>query len=135
MAKVLVADDERDIREMLVDTLVDAGYDVLEAAYGELALDLARRESPDLVLLDVWMPVMDGLEVLRRLRESPDMEGLPVILLTAMSAIEGEPAGLKLGVQHYITKPFDPDWVLCWRFGLRSARQEGRPTARRMTIQ
>ena len=63
------------------------------------------------MLLDVWMPVMDGFEVLRELRQTPDRESTPVILLTAVSAKDGERKAMDLGVTHYITKPFDPDMV------------------------
>ncbi len=112
MARVLVADDGRSVRQTLVHILVGAGYDVLEAEDGRTALDAACRERPDVVLLDVRMPGLDGFEVLRHLRDDPATESLPVILLTGVSPAKGELSGLKLGVQHYITKPFDPDWVL-----------------------
>ena len=111
MTKALVVDDEQDIRDLLVDTLVDAGYDVIEARNGGEAFELACQEYPDIILLDVWMPVMDGFEVLKRPRETPTTEAIPVILLMALSAGEGEQVGMELGVTHYITKPFDPGMV------------------------
>jgi len=105
LTKVLVADDERDTRDAIVDILFDAGYDVIEAPDGGAALEKACQEHPDIILLDVSMPVMNGFDVLRKLRESPATEAMPVILLTVLEAAEGEPLAMKLGVNHYITKP------------------------------
>lgn len=109
MTKVLVAEDERLIRDLLVDTLYDCGYDVMEARDGREAFRIARMEHPDLILLDVMMPEMNGFEVLQRLRETPDTEAIPVIMLTAVPAASGELEAMKFGVKHYISKPFDPD--------------------------
>ena len=106
MVKVLVADDEKGIRELLADTLGEAGYDVIEASDGAEALDMASKEHPDIILMDVIMPVMDGLQALGKLRESPSTESIPVILLTAMSAVKGEADAMKMGVTHYLTKPW-----------------------------
>ena len=88
MAKVLVVDDEQDIRKSLVDILFYAGYDVVEAADGEAAVEQACKEYPDIILMDVMMPVMDGLDALRRLRNNPDTQEIPVILLTAVDAVK-----------------------------------------------
>ena len=81
MAKVLIVDDEQSTRELLSDFLSDAGYDVMEADNGQVALETARQERPDLVILDAIMPTMSGLEVLAGLRKSPATERVPVILL------------------------------------------------------
>jgi CheY-like chemotaxis protein len=105
MTTVLVVDDEWDIRELLVDTILDTGLAVIEAGDGKTALERASKDHPDLILLDVWMSGMDGFEVLRKLRENADTENIPVVLLTAMPASEGETPGLDLGVTHYITDP------------------------------
>ena len=111
MTTVLVVDDQWDIRELLVDTLLDAGLEVIEAADGETALERIVNDHPDLVLLDVWMPGMDGFEVLDKLRSNPQTQGLPVVILTAMPASEGEKAGLDMGVTHYLNKPWEPGVV------------------------
>ena len=125
MAKVLVAEDEQPIRIVLADTLLDAGYDVIEATDGGAAFEKACLEHPDIILLDVMMPVMDGFGVLKRLRETPSTEAIPVVLLTAVPAAEGERAGSQLGVQHYITKPWTPDTLeLTLKVALRSAALE-----------
>jgi archaellum biogenesis ATPase FlaH/DNA-binding response OmpR family regulator len=111
MATVLVVDDEWDIRELLVDTLLDAGLEVIEAGDGETALERVVNDHPDLVLLDVWMPGMDGFEVLGKLRANPQTKNIPVVILTAMPASEGEKAGLDMGVTHYLSKPWEPGAV------------------------
>jgi len=125
MAKVLIVDDEQDIRDLLVDTLFDAGYEVIEAKNGSSAIDKACLELPDLILLDVWMPVMDGFEALQKLRENPTTEAIPVILLTALPQSQGSKPSWELGVRHYIEKPFDSDHVLlAVKVALREAGTE-----------
>ncbi|MBM3941532.1 MAG: response regulator [SAR202 cluster bacterium] len=104
---VLVAEDEDDIRTLLADTLADAGFDVIQAQDGSIALEKIRYEHPDIVLLDVWMPVMGGFEVLKKLRDDPETKDLPVVILTALNALEGEKSSMDLGVTHYMTKPLD----------------------------
>ena len=124
MAKVLVADDAADIRALLVDALSDAGHDVLEAADGGAAVETAFLEHPDLILLDVSMPVMDGFQALRALREDPNTGSIPVIMLTALPPNEGEQDALNLGVSHYLTKPWNPeDLELTIKIALRAAQQ------------
>ena len=105
---ILVADDHPNTRAGLVAVLDGTGYEVIEAGNGREALELAVHEQPDLILLDVWMPVMDGFEVLQKLRETPATKSVPVILLTALEAREGERTAMDLGVTHYITKSWDP---------------------------
>lgn len=111
MAKVLLADDEPDIRKLLKDTLSFAGHDVKEAADGAEALIGACQEHPDIIILDVSMPMMDGFQVLETLRNNPDTEAIPVILLTNLPPARGEKAGTRLGVTHYLTKPWEPGAV------------------------
>ena len=111
MTKVLVVDDQHDHRRLLVDTLSDAGYEVIEAKNGSSAIEMARNDLPDIILLDVWMPEMDGFEVLRTLRENPSTQAIPVILLTAMRQRQGARRGWEMGVRHYIEKPFDTEHV------------------------
>ena len=122
MAKILVVDDERDTRDLLVDILADAGCDVIEAKNGSVALDKVHDEPPDLILLDIMMPNMDGFEVLGKLREDPETAAIPVVLISAVPASKGELIGWRLGVKHYITKPFDGDRVrLAVKVALREA--------------
>jgi len=103
--RVLLADDERELRDMLAKYLSAEGFDVIEATDGAAALDLARREDPDLVLLDVGMPEMDGFDVLRELRVT---SSVPVIMLTARAEEIDRVVGLTVGADDYVTKPFSP---------------------------
>ena len=89
MTKILVAEDERDIRELVVDTLFDKGYDILESKDGREAVDIVIKEAPDLILLDVTMPCLDGLAVVKKLKENILTESIPVVMLTAMGALDG----------------------------------------------
>jgi two-component system response regulator ResD len=120
MALVLVVEDEKDLRHLLVDILIDAGYDVTEAENGGVALEKARNEQPDVILLDVMMPVMDGFEVLTKLRQEPATQATPVVMLTAFPPVKGELRAWRLGARHYVSKPFDPERVeLAVRVALR----------------
>ncbi|MBO5798112.1 MAG: response regulator transcription factor [Clostridia bacterium] len=101
--KILIVDDEERMRRVLVDYLRIKGYDTVEAANGEAALAQFAAEKPDMVLLDVMMPVMDGWETCRRLREQ---SAVPVIMLTARGQEEDELTGFSLGADEYIAKPF-----------------------------
>lgn len=125
MNKVLVAEDDRHIRDLLTDILKDEGYDVVEARNGIVALEKVVEEHPDVVLLDLGMPILDGFGVMEKLREDPDTQSLPVILLTAMPAIQGEQQGLKLGALNYISKPWNRGVVqAAVRIALRDAHAE-----------
>lgn len=109
-AKILVVDDTKTNVEVLEGILMDE-YDVHVALDGERAIKLIPRLKPDLILLDVMMPVMDGYETLRRLRLIEEGKDIPVIFLTAKADSEGEKEGLSLGAVDYITKPFAPSLV------------------------
>ena len=109
MRTVLVVDDEPHIRAVLRGYLEADGYRVLEASTGEDALDLVRRETPDLVLLDVMLPGIDGLEVLRRLRTTSQ---IAVVLVTARAEEVDTLIGLAVGADDYVTKPFSPREVV-----------------------
>jgi len=108
MARVLVVEDEPDLRNLVADILIDAGHDVTKAKDGGAALEKAGTEQPDIILLDVMMPVMDGFEVLTQLRQNPATRATPVVMLTAFPAARGERRAWQLGIRHYIRKPFDP---------------------------
>lgn len=105
---ILLVDDEPHVLEVLRVTLEDLGFSLLEAGDGPNALNLARSEKPDLVILDVMLPSMSGLEVCRSLRESEGADKIPVILLTARSGEDDEKAGYDAGADRYLTKPFSP---------------------------
>lgn len=109
MTTVLIADDERGIRDRLAGTLANAGYGVIQAEDGGTALAKACNERPDVILLDVMMPVMDGFEVLRRLKAGASERDIPVIMLTALKREQDVVGGLQLGAADYLAKPFIPD--------------------------
>jgi len=105
MKRILVVDDEVKIVELVSDYLKRSGYDVLSAYDGESALEKVRREKPDLIILDLGLPKMDGLDVTRSIRQS---SVAPIIMLTARSDESDKLIGLELGADDYITKPFSP---------------------------
>ena len=104
-ATVLVVDDERKIRDLVRSYLEREGYDVLDTGSGDSAVDLARRLQPDLVVLDLGLPDLDGEDVLRALRRTSQV---PVVMLTARASEGDRVAGLRLGADDYVTKPFSP---------------------------
>ncbi|HKX45957.1 MAG TPA: response regulator transcription factor [Planctomycetota bacterium] len=108
--KVLVVDDDSDLRPLLAYALRNAGYLALEAGSGEAGLELLAAERPDLVILDVALPGIDGLEVCRRLRAGGDRT--PVLMLTVRSEEEAQVAGLDAGADDYLAKPFSPRTLL-----------------------
>jgi diguanylate cyclase (GGDEF)-like protein len=123
--RILIADDEEDIRAFLEITLGLAGFEVLQARDGVEALELARSERPDVVVLDVMMPRLDGLETLRRLRDDARTEHLPVLLLTARALKTHAVEGLDAGADDYLAKPFDADELLARiRAAVRRADQQ-----------
>ncbi len=124
--RVLVVDDERSLAELLTMALRYEGWDVQSAGDGATAVTLARRFRPDVVVLDVMLPDLDGLEVLRRLRA--DSSDIPVLFLTARDAVEDRVAGLTAGGDDYVTKPFSLEEVVARLRGL--LRRAGMTTAR-----
>jgi len=106
MARILVVDDEEIIGRMVEFRLTNAGHEIVRARDGQEALSLATSEKPDLIMLDVLMPVFDGLEVLERIKENPELSSTPVIMLTAKGRESDVVAGFKRGAIDYIIKPF-----------------------------
>ncbi len=104
--KILVVDDEAVLLETIAYNLEQAGYEVITAADGASALEAARKEKPDLMILDLMLPVIDGLEVCRRLRNEDDTSGILILMLTAKSEEIDKVVGLEVGADDYVTKPF-----------------------------
>lgn len=104
--KILVVDDEAVLLETIVYNLEQAGYQVVTAADGASALEAAHREKPNLIILDLMLPVIDGLEVCRRLRREDDTSGILILMLTAKSEEIDKVVGLEVGADDYVTKPF-----------------------------
>ena len=130
MPRVLVVDDDPTVREVVVSYLRAAGHEVLEAADGESVTNLVRELPPDLVVLDLMLPGIDGLEVCRRLRATSDV---PVIMLTALGSETDRVIGLEQGADDYVTKPFSPrELVLRVESVLRRAGERTTPEQGRL---
>jgi phosphate regulon transcriptional regulator PhoB len=106
--KVLVVEDEKDIRDLVRYNLEAEGFSVVEASDGEIGLVLAARERPALIVLDLMLPGLSGMEVCRKLREREDMVRVPILILTARAAEVDKVLGLEMGADDYVTKPFSP---------------------------
>ena len=120
---ILVVEDEEDIQELVEYNLIKAGYRVECAETGEEGLLAAREHEPDLVVLDLMLPGLGGLEVCRRLKSGPDTAEMPIIILTAKGEEEDIVAGFKAGADDYVTKPFSPR-VLIARVGAVLRRRQ-----------
>lgn len=107
MTRILIVDDEEYNVTLLCRRLMKVGYEVMEARNGADALSLLHKESFDLVLLDIMMPVMDGFEVAEIMSKNPELRKIPIIFLSAKASVESKLKGLELGAEEYITKPFD----------------------------
>jgi two-component system chemotaxis response regulator CheY len=106
---VLIADDDEFIRRLVITTLEDvSGVRLVEAGDGVEAVEVAARERPELILLDVAMPSMDGIEACRRLRALPATRATPIVMLTAHAGDDDEARALDAGADRYLTKPFSP---------------------------
>ena len=108
MAKILIVDDEIQFIEMVQMRLEVNGYEVISANDGEEGLEKARSENPDLIILDLMMPVMDGYAMLKVLRKDEQIKGIPVLLCTAKSHRDDKNIDLKAEADDYIKKPFEP---------------------------
>ena len=108
LPRVLIVDDDKVIQQLLEVNLELEGYDIQTASDGEEALDKVRSFRPDLILLDVMMPKLDGREVCRRIKADPETKDTPVIFLSARAQDMDVSSGLELGASAYVTKPFDP---------------------------
>jgi len=109
MARILIADDERDIRDLITFTLRFAGHEVIPTANGEEAYHTALKEIPDLILLDVRMPRMTGYEACQSLKTHESTATIPVVFLSAKGQESEVKTGLEVGAAEYILKPFSPD--------------------------
>ena len=123
-SRVLIVEDEPDIRELVVHHLKREGYLVSAASSGEEALRQVQAAPPDLVLLDLMMPAMDGLEVCRRLRQDPATVSLPIVMLTAKGDEVDRVLGLEIGADDYVVKPFSPKELLA---RVRAVLRRSRP--------
>ncbi len=112
MKKILIADDEEHIRTLVATTIGLGQYDVIEASDGEEALNMAKSEAPDLMLLDVGMPMMIGFEVCKKLKSDPSTASIYIIMLTSFVQEEDKQLGRDAGANDYFEKPFSPTALL-----------------------
>ena len=123
--KILIIEDDRDIVEMLDYNLKEEGYETVSAFNGEQGIALAGKERPDLIILDIMLPVMDGFEVCRTLKNDHSVANIPIIILSAKSQEMDKVVGLELGADDYVTKPFSPrELIARTRAILRRGREE-----------
>ncbi|MCS6993234.1 MAG: response regulator [Anaerolineales bacterium] len=112
MAKIVIAEDEPDIRELIAFTLRFAGHEVIAGTNGEEGYLLAKKERPDLVMLDVRMPKLTGYEACKRIKAEPELAHTPVIFLSAKGQDSEIEQGLAAGAEEYLLKPFAPDQLV-----------------------
>ncbi|MFQ5835199.1 MAG: PleD family two-component system response regulator [bacterium] len=112
MKKILIADDRSEVVELVKVTLEGEGYRTIDASDGREALEKIRKEKPDLILLDIVMPKMDGFEVLSKVKKDPKTKEIPIVMLTAQGQKVDQEKGRRLGARDYIIKPFSPSHLL-----------------------
>ncbi|MGB2864335.1 MAG: response regulator [Sedimentisphaerales bacterium] len=123
--KILIIEDDRDIVEMLDYNLKEEGYETISALNGEQGITLAGKERPDLIILDIMLPIIDGFEVCRILKNDDRVAHIPIIILSAKSQETDKVVGLELGADDYVTKPFSPrELIARTRAILRRGREE-----------
>jgi two-component system, cell cycle response regulator DivK len=109
---ILIVEDQADNRRILRDLFASAGYELIEAESGEDALAALATSRPDLILMDIQLPVMDGYEATRRIRSNPELNSIPIIAVTSYALAGDEAKALAVGCTAYITKPFSPRALL-----------------------
>lgn len=108
MAKILIVEDEKDIRQLVIYTLQYAGYQVIAGVNGEEAVALAQQERPDLILMDVRMPRMDGYQAAQQIKNDETTRHIPIVFLSAKGQESEVEHGFELGAEDYLIKPFNP---------------------------
>jgi two-component system cell cycle response regulator DivK len=110
--RILVVDDQEDLRGVLRDLLTGSGYTVIEAADGEAGVAKAKSDRPDLILMDIQMPVIDGYEATRRIKVDPDLNPIPIVAVSSFAMKGDEEKARAAGCDHYVTKPYSPMQLL-----------------------
>jgi DNA-binding response OmpR family regulator len=110
--RILLVDDEKDLRKLLKYRLESMGYEITEACDGEEGLNEAKTGNHDLIILDLMLPKIDGLDVCRILKDEWEYKNIPIIMFTAKSQDEDKGLGMKTGADAYITKPFEPEILI-----------------------
>jgi two-component system cell cycle response regulator DivK len=109
---ILVVEDQEDNRQILRDLLTNAGYEMQEAENGEEALTAVKKRRPDLILMDIQLPVMDGYEATRRIKADPETKSIPIIVVTSYALSGDETKARESGCDAYVTKPYSPRALL-----------------------
>ena len=110
--RILVIEDQEDLRRILRDLLVGSGYDVIEAADGAEGVAKAQDEQPDLILMDIQLPVLDGYEAARQIKANPRLAATPIIAVSSFAMKGDEEKARSAGCDHYVTKPYSPIQLL-----------------------
>jgi two-component system cell cycle response regulator DivK len=110
--RILIVEDQEDNRAILRDLLSQAGYDLIEATDGGEGVDLAHKERPDLILMDIQLPVLDGYEATRRIKADAQLQAIPIIAVTSYALSGDEAKARAAGCDGYVTKPFSPRQLL-----------------------
>jgi two-component system cell cycle response regulator DivK len=110
--RILVVDDQEDLRGVLRDLLTGSGYTVIEAADGEAGIARAKSDRPDLILMDIQMPVIDGYEATRRIKGDPALNPIPIVAVSSFAMKGDEEKARAAGCDHYVTKPYSPMQLL-----------------------
>ena len=109
---ILVVEDQEDNRQILRDLLGSVGYDMIEAGDGEAGVAAAAAQRPDLILMDIQLPLMDGYEATRRIKANPELKGIPIIVVTSYALSGDEAKARAAGCDAYVTKPYSPRQLL-----------------------
>jgi two-component system cell cycle response regulator DivK len=110
--RILVVEDQEDLRGILRDLLTASGYEMIEAANGDVGVAKAKTDRPDLVLMDIQMPVLDGYEATRQIKTDPDLKSIPIVAISSFAMKGDEEKARAAGCDHYITKPYSPMQLL-----------------------
>jgi two-component system cell cycle response regulator DivK len=110
--RILVVEDQQDNRQILRDLLTNAGFDMIEAENGEEAIASAQASRPDLILMDIQLPILDGYEATRRIKADPDLKSIPIIVVTSYALSGDEEKARLAGCDDYVAKPFSPRSLL-----------------------
>ena len=110
--RILVVEDQEDNRRIVRDLLASAGYEMIEALDGEAGVRLAETERPDLILMDVQLPLLDGLEATRRIKRNPELRPIPLIVVTSYALSGDDAKAMAAGCDAYVAKPFSPRQLL-----------------------
>ena len=110
--RILVVDDQEDLRGVLRDLLIGSGYTVIEAADGEAGVAKAKSDRPDLILIDIQMPVIDGYEATRLIKGDPNLKPIPIVAVSSFAMKGDEEKARAAGCDHYVTKPYSPMQLL-----------------------